>query len=132
MAWLSMPELQWSGFRGFADNHREMDTHALAGTDSRGVPESPVQGDLSRPVVTRSVAFPDGHHITPHWHGRAQFVFAVAGTMRVRTPRRAWIVPPSRALWVPARTVHEIRMHGVVEMRTLYLDAESGAGMPSS
>ncbi len=96
------------------------------------VPESPVQGDLSRPVVTRSTAYADGHHIEPHWHARAQFVFAVAGTMRVRTPRRAWIVPPSRALWVPARTVHEIRMHGVVEMRSLYLDAESGAGMPSS
>jgi AraC-like DNA-binding protein len=36
------------------------------------------------------------------------------------------------ALWVPARTVHEIQMHGGVEMRSLYLDAASGAGMPSS
>ena len=91
-----------------------------------GAPESPVQGDLSQAVVTRSTAYADGHHIAPHWHSRAQFVFAVAGTMRVRTPRRAWIVPPSRALWVPARTVHEIEMHGVVEMRSLYLDAAAG------
>ena len=97
-----------------------------------GAPESPVQGDLSQAVVTRSTAYADGHHIAPHWHSRAQFVFAVAGTMRVRTPRRAWIVPPSRALWVPARTVHEIEMHGVVEMRSLYLDAAAGAHMPSS
>ena len=50
----------------------------------------------------------------------------------MRTPRRAWIVPPSRALWVPSHTVHEIQMYGVVEMRSLYVDAERGAGMPSS
>ena len=96
------------------------------------VAESPIQGDLSRPIVTRRTTYADGYQIDPHWHGRAQFVFAVAGTMRVRTPRRAWIVPPSRALWVPARTVHEIEMHGNVEMRSLYLDEASGSGMPSS
>jgi AraC-like DNA-binding protein/quercetin dioxygenase-like cupin family protein len=100
--------------------------------DFAAAPESPVQGDLTRAVVIRHTAYPKGHHITPHWHGRAQFVFAVAGTMRVRTARHAWIVPPSRALWVPAHTVHEIQMHGVVDMHSLYLDAIAGAGMPAS
>src|SRR5262252_970347 len=127
-----MPELQSSGFRGSAHNYREMDTQGFQFPGLGGVPESPVQGDLSRPVVTRSTAYPDGHHITPHWHARSQFVFAVAGTMRVRTPRRAWIVPPSRALWVPARTAHEIHMHGIVEMRSLYLDHGAGADMPAT
>ncbi|HZM45142.1 MAG TPA: helix-turn-helix transcriptional regulator [Burkholderiales bacterium] len=103
-----------------------------ASADTAGITESPVQGDLSRAIVTRRTTYADGHHIEPHWHARAQFVFAVAGTMRVRTPRRAWIVPPSRALWVPARTVHEIQMHGAVEMRSLYLDEGAGEGMPSS
>jgi AraC-like DNA-binding protein len=97
-----------------------------------GAPESPVQGDLGRAITTRSTAYESGHHIKPHWHARAQFVFAVAGTMRVRTPRRAWIVPPSRALWVPSHTVHEIQMHGVVEMRSLYVDNRAAAGMPAT
>jgi len=96
------------------------------------VPESPVEGDGSRTIVTRRTSYPAGHHIKPHWHARAQFVFAVAGTMRVRTARHAWIVPPSRALWVPAHTVHEIQMYGVVEMRSLYVNDAAGAGMPSS
>jgi AraC-like DNA-binding protein len=100
--------------------------------ESRGVPESPIQGDLARAIVTRRSSYADGHHIKPHWHARAQFVFAVAGTMRVRTPRRAWIVPPTRALWVPAHTVHEVQMHGVVEMRSLYVDGAAGAGMPAT
>ena len=96
------------------------------------VPESPVPGDGSRAIVTRRSTYAHAHHIKPHWHARAQFIFAVAGTMRVRTPRRAWIVPPSRALWVPSHTVHEIHMYGVVEMRSLYIDDEAGAGMPAS
>jgi len=101
-------------------------------TDVSGIPESPVDGDSSRAIVTRRTSYPAGHHIKPHWHARSQFVFAVAGTMRVRTTRHAWIVPPSRALWVPARTVHEIQMYGIVEMRSLYVDEAAGAGMPSS
>lgn len=96
------------------------------------VPESPVQGDDSRAIVTRRTTYESGHHIKPHWHARAQFVFAVAGTMRVRTPRHVWIVPSSRALWVPAHTAHEIQMYGVVQMRSLYVNGDAGAGMPSS
>ena len=97
-----------------------------------GAPESPIRGENPRAIVTRRTSYPSGHHIQPHWHGRSQFIFAVEGTMRVRTPRRAWIVPPSRALWVPSRTVHEIQMYGVVEMRTFYVKDGATAGMPSS
>jgi AraC-like DNA-binding protein/quercetin dioxygenase-like cupin family protein len=97
-----------------------------------GAPESPVRGENPRAIVTRQTSYPTGHHIKPHWHGRAQFIFAVEGTMRVRTPRRTWIVPPSRALWVPSHTVHEIQMHGSVEMRTFYVKDGATKGMPSS
>lgn len=102
------------------------------GGDFSGAPESPVQGDLSRSVVTRRTAYAKGHRIRPHWHQRAQFVFAVTGTMRVRTARHAWIVPPSRALWVPAHTAHEIQMHGVVDMHSLYFSTAAAAGMPEA
>jgi AraC-like DNA-binding protein/mannose-6-phosphate isomerase-like protein (cupin superfamily) len=100
--------------------------------DLAQVPERPVLGESSRAIVARKTSYPNRHHITPHWHARAQFIFAVAGTMTVRTPRRAWIVPPSRALWVPARTVHEIQTFGVVEMRSLYVSAAAAQGMPST
>jgi AraC-like DNA-binding protein/quercetin dioxygenase-like cupin family protein len=96
------------------------------------IPESPVQGDLSRAIVTRRTSYEPGHHVKPHWHARAQFVFAVAGTMRVRTARRVWIVPPSRALWVPAHTAHEIHMYGTVKMHSLYVSEAAAAGMPAT
>jgi len=95
-------------------------------------PESPVQGDLTRAVVTRRTAYEAGHHITPHWHRRAQFACAMEGTMRVRSARRAWIVPPSRAVWIPAHTVHEIQMYGTVKMHSLYVDAAAATGMPAA
>jgi AraC-like DNA-binding protein/mannose-6-phosphate isomerase-like protein (cupin superfamily) len=100
--------------------------------DLSRVRESAVEGETLRAIVTRRTSYPNAHHVDPHWHDRAQFIFAVEGTMRVRTPRRAWIVPPSRALWVPSHTVHEIQMYGVVEMRSLYVDNAGAAGMPSS
>ena len=50
--------------------------------------------------------------------------------MRVRTGRAAWIVPPNRALWVPAGVQHEIRAIGAVRMRTLYSSARLGALLP--
>ena len=120
--------------RGFYANYREMDKScsAVASADSVTAPESPVQGDLTRAVVTRRTTYPNAHWISPHWHARAQFIFAVAGTMRVRTARHVWIVPPTRALWVPARTVHEVQMYGEVKMRSLYVDDAAGAGMPAS
>lgn len=94
-------------------------------------PESPVP-ESGQAIVSRSTTYPNRHHIKPHWHRRAQFIFAVEGTMMVRTLRRAWIVPPSRALWVPARTVHEIQMSGVVEMRSLYVRGVEASGMPAT
>jgi AraC-like DNA-binding protein len=96
------------------------------------VPESPVHGDLSRAIVTRRTSYDPGHHIKPHWHARAQFAFAAEGTMRVRSARKVWIVPPSRALWIPAHTAHEIHMYGVVKMHSLYVDEAAASGMPSS
>ncbi|MGZ5089966.1 MAG: AraC family transcriptional regulator [Burkholderiales bacterium] len=94
--------------------------------------ESTIEGESSRAIVARRSSYPRGHHVDPHWHDRAQFIFAVEGTMRVRARRHAWLVPPSRALWVPSHTVHQIEMYGVVEMRSLYVNGVAAAGMPSS
>lgn len=109
-----------------------LDAPAATRADLSDVPESPIVGDTSRAIVARSSSYPNRHHIKAHWHARAQFIFAVEGTMTVRTPRRSWIVPPSRALWVPAHTAHEIQMYGVVEMRSLYIHHAAAAAMPST
>jgi len=77
---------------------------------------------VPRPVSAMPKDFPSGHTIRPHRHARAQLVYAVTGVMRVTTEKGAWIVPPQRAVWMPAGMQHEIRMSGRVAMRTLYIE----------
>lgn len=73
------------------------------------------------PVRGLAVTYRDGHRLDRHSHPWAQLVYAASGTMRVATPAATWLVPPTRAIWVPGGTPHEILMRGTVAMRTLYL-----------
>jgi len=41
--------------------------------------------------------------------------------MTVETFDGTWVVPPRRAVWIPAKTPHRVAMSGQVSMRTLYL-----------
>jgi len=71
-------------------------------------------------LVSRS--YKKGLRLDPHMHREAQFVYAASGTMQVTTPKGRWLVPPDRAVWVPARLVHAIDVLADIEMRTLYFD----------
>lgn len=73
------------------------------------------------PVRGLAVTYPDGYVLDRHSHPWAQLVYASSGAMRVSTPDAAWLIPPTRAIWVPGGTPHEIQMRGRVAMRTLYL-----------
>jgi AraC-like DNA-binding protein len=73
------------------------------------------------PVRGLAGTYRDGHRLDRHTHPWAQLVYAVSGTMRVATPDATWLTPPTRAIWVPGGTPHEIEMRGTVAMRTLYL-----------
>ena len=70
-----------------------------------------------------------GTRLDTHMHREAQLVYAARGTMQVTTPKGRWLVPPDRAVWVPARSEHAIDVLADIEMRTLYFDlAWLGAG----
>ena len=73
------------------------------------------------PVRGLAVTYRDRARLDRHTHPWAQLVYAATGTMRVATPTAAWLVPPTRAIWVPGGVAHEIEMRGTVAMRTLYL-----------
>jgi AraC-like DNA-binding protein len=49
----------------------------------------------------------------------------------VTTRDGTFVVPPERAVWVPPRTEHAIRMTGAVAMRTVYLKAALAAELPA-
>ena len=63
-----------------------------------------------------------GVRLDTHMHREAQLVYAARGTMQVTTPKGRWLVPPDRAVWVPARSEHAIDVLQDIDMRTLYFD----------
>ena len=62
-----------------------------------------------------------GDWIAPHPHDAHQIVHASVGVMRVISDMASWVVPPGRAIWMPAGRVHAIRCQNAVQMRTVYL-----------
>ena len=87
---------------------------------------------LVRPVAAGSADYPAGFRIAPHRHRSAQLVYASAGVMVVATADGTWVVPPERAVWVPAETEHRIRMRGAVAMRTLYIAPGAAPWLPEA
>jgi AraC-like DNA-binding protein len=72
-------------------------------------------------IATLSYEFDEPHVIPEHSHPEDQLIFASKGVMTVRTKQGIWMVPPLRAVWIPAETPHSVAMSGPVSMRTLYL-----------
>ncbi len=72
-------------------------------------------------ISTLAYEYPADFHVSVHAHGADQLVYATRGLMEVRAARSLWLIPPEFAVWIPARTPHQIQMRGCVSMRTLYL-----------
>jgi AraC-like DNA-binding protein len=90
-------------------------------------------GDITnvpRPIVAMAKDFPDGHVIPFHRHHRTQLLYASSGVMTITTAKGLWVVPPLRAVWVPALTEHRIHASGRLSMRTLYIQPDTIPGMP--
>lgn len=78
--------------------------------------------DTSRAMVAMEVDYPDGATTGWHAHPRGQLLYAIEGVMIVRSEEGIWIVPPSRALWLPAGLEHDVKMSGQVKIRTVFID----------
>lgn len=84
----------------------------------------------SRPLTGYAFDYPDGLATGRHNHPRAQLLYATRGTMRVATDATLYVVPPGRALWIPAHLPHAVTMDGAVAMRALFLREDAAAAGP--
>jgi AraC-like DNA-binding protein len=87
--------------------------------------------DDPMPVVSKATDYPAGHLIPPHTHVRGQLVYAEHGVVMLTAAGGSWIVPPTRAVWIPAGTLHHLRCIGAVRMRSLYLRTELTPQLPA-
>jgi AraC-like DNA-binding protein/quercetin dioxygenase-like cupin family protein len=65
--------------------------------------------------MTRDVRF------SWHSHDEHQLAWAASGVLIVECDAGSYVLPPTRALWIPARTPHETSAGGVATMRSAYL-----------
>jgi AraC-like DNA-binding protein len=78
--------------------------------------------------------YPAGTVIPQHKHDYHQLLYAREGMLVVHSPVGRWVVPPTRAIWMPAGTLHSSRCVGDVEQRnvSVELDGDMDLLLPSS
>jgi AraC-like DNA-binding protein/mannose-6-phosphate isomerase-like protein (cupin superfamily) len=87
---------------------------------------------VPRPVAALADEYPAGHVDARHSHTRAQLLYASVGVMVVDTDGASFVVPPERAVWLPAGVAHEVLCRSPVSVRTLYVDTRARAGLPET
>ncbi|MBB4931080.1 AraC-like DNA-binding protein/quercetin dioxygenase-like cupin family protein [Lipingzhangella halophila] len=73
---------------------------------------------------TRATTLAAGERIDAHRHDDHQIIYAGSGVLAVTTEAGTWFAPGTRAIWVPAGTVHAHRAHGHLDLRLLGLPAD--------
>ncbi len=86
--------------------------------------------DTPRDVVTTGNDYPPHYVLPRHVHKRGQLLYAATGVITVITDEGSWVVPPRRAVWLPAGVSHEVRMSGVVSTRSAYVSQAAAARLP--
>jgi AraC-like DNA-binding protein/quercetin dioxygenase-like cupin family protein len=73
------------------------------------------------PTRVRTLA--PGADIDAHRHEGHQIAYAARGVLAITTDRGSWVAPATRAIWIPAGTVHAHLAHGSLELHLVGLPA---------
>lgn len=68
-----------------------------------------------------AVTHPRGTVVPPQPPGWDQLVYAADGVMTVVVADGRWVVPPTRAVWLPDGSVHRMEVEARARVRNLYL-----------
>lgn len=76
-------------------------------------------------LTTSTRHLPAGGGVTAHRHDVHQIVYAGRGVLTVTTDAGSWVAPATRALWIPAGTMHRHRAHGRTVLHTVGIPADT-------
>ncbi|WP_049263587.1 AraC family ligand binding domain-containing protein, partial [Pseudomonas aeruginosa] len=80
---------------------------------------------VGRPLGVMAKTFPAGFVVAEHRHERAQLIHALSGVIELHVGRTLWLVPPQRAVWMPAGMAHAMLARGEVRLHTVYVRPQS-------
>lgn len=79
-----------------------------------------------RPLRAKHSTLAADTRVEPHRHAWAQLAWSATGVLRLTADRGTYLVPPSRAVWVPPGVEHAVTVVETAELRTLYLHQRPG------
>jgi AraC-like DNA-binding protein/quercetin dioxygenase-like cupin family protein len=79
------------------------------------------EADPAAAVIVATFPMAAGLVFDWHAHPDHQLAWAASGVLTVRTRASTWVLPPSRALWIPAGLRHETLSAGAATMRSAYV-----------
>lgn len=80
----------------------------------------------ARPLRAKIHRLTTDQHVLPHSHPWAQLAFSTTGITRLSVEHGSYLVPPSRALWIPANVEHAVTVVEDATLLTLYLHQPRG------
>ena len=72
-------------------------------------------------IVVATFPMPGGAVFSWHTHLDHQLAWAASGVLTVLTEGATWVLPSTRALWIPAGLPHETGAASVATMRSVYI-----------
>jgi AraC-like DNA-binding protein/quercetin dioxygenase-like cupin family protein len=98
------------------------DTDQANGASCHGVSrDGHKRATPSAAVIVATFPMRAGAAFDWHTHPDHQLAWAASGVLTVRAESATWILPPTRALWIPAGQRHETLSAGAATMRSLYV-----------
>ncbi|MBQ0756333.1 MAG: helix-turn-helix transcriptional regulator [Amphritea sp.] len=87
---------------------------------------------VPRKVVVRNLDHAAGFYSPFHSHGWGQLLFISDGLIQVSAKNVGyWVVPPHRAVWIPAFIEHDARTIHSVRMGNVYISPDAAKYLPS-
>ncbi|MET8685440.1 helix-turn-helix transcriptional regulator [Streptomyces sp. NPDC004732] len=75
-------------------------------------------------IVVGRFPLPTGQWVVPHSHPQHQLAWTPRGVLSVAVGETYWVLPPTRALWLPAGVVHRTGATRDALLRSLYLEPD--------
>lgn len=78
-------------------------------------------GQADAAAIVCTLPMPAGTRFVWHEHGEHQLAWSPEGVLVVATNNGTYVLPPTRALWIPAGVAHETGASGAAVLRSVYL-----------
>ena len=86
--------------------------------------------DKGPALIAADERLPKGHVNAWHSHDNGCLIYPAQGVVTVETEAGSYVVPPQRAVWLPAGMAHQTSMNGEVSLQSLIIDDAAFQGVP--